>query len=156
MKYVRGFTPLEILAVVTALGLVAGVVVPSVIDTAADIRPASMAVTVNQIRQQITLHAAVGDGIRAASGYPDSIEPAWFGHDELPLHTWTGRPLSVLEVDGAPDEQFPAELTYAAGDSDAPSAWYNRSNGAFCALVPDDLEGEQVVVDTFNRINGLE
>lgn len=155
MKYFRVCTPLEILAVVTAIGLVAGVVVPSVIDTAGDIRPASMAVTVTQVRQQIAYHAAVGDVAAAPSGFPERIEPAWFGQS-LPRHVWTGHPMVVLEVDGTAAEIFPPDLAYPAGVREAPNAWYNRTNGAFCALVPDDLDGDEAIVGAFNRVNGFD
>ncbi len=148
-----GFTLLEILAVVTILGILAGVVMPQFASASGDAKIAASAATGNLIRKQIEYHAALGDVVLSAGGYPDEIDPGWFGSGVLPKHPWTGQPM-ILEVeDEDPDEVYPEDKTFDLTEADEINAWYNTTNGAFCVLLPDSLGGEAEIIEAFNLAN---
>ncbi len=148
-----GFTLLEILAVVTILGILAGVVMPQFLSASGDAKLAASAATVNLIRKKIEYHAARGDVVLSAGGYPAEIDPGWFGSGLLPKHAWTGKPMILKVKDKPPDEVYPEDKTFDLTEADKKNTWYNTTNGAFCVLVPESLGDDAEIIEAFNLAN---
>ena len=148
MRKPAGYTLIEILAVVTILGILGAIVVPQVSDLGGLSRPRVMASTVRHVRQQITYHAAISSG-----GYPLDPDPMWFRDGRMPKHLWTDRPIIVESVDGYWDEVYPPEMDFDLADPDAANGWYNATNGEFCVLVPHQGTDE-ATEDLFYLVNG--
>ena len=153
----RGFTLIEVLIVVAILLVLAGIVHPLVDRVGDQARPAVMATTVRQVRDQIRYHAGLGDGPMSAEGFPNSIEPAWFTAGMMPEDVWTRRPLSIQVVHGSKDATVPPKVTFVIKPDGRPAghtAWYNAANGSFCIRVPKlGTPPEQQAL--FAEVNGL-
>jgi len=144
-----GFTLIEILIALSIVAVIAAIVLPRALDAAGLGKPAVMAANVRMVRQMIEYRAAL-----SPYGYPDEVDPIWFPTGQLPNHPWTGRPIVIRVVDGALNENLPQSAVFDKGDPDAPTAWYNRTNGAFCALVPmrDNPDEDRAL---FREVNDL-
>jgi prepilin-type N-terminal cleavage/methylation domain-containing protein len=154
MKHRYGFTLLEILSVVTLLGILAAIVVPQFSSATDEARPAAMATTVVYVRKQISYHSAMGDVALSAEGFPESIHPSWFMFGRMPEHAWAGGPMIVKIMDKNPDEVYPKNKTFKP-DPGEDNAWYNNTNGAFCVLVPDTFKDDAEIISAFNKANGV-
>ncbi|MHC4414052.1 MAG: type II secretion system protein [Planctomycetota bacterium] len=157
MRKRSAFTLIEVLIVMSILVVLAGVVYPIIADTAAMGGPTTMANTVRQVREQITYHAAVGDVPLSAEGHPNTIDPAWFAGGRLPEDAWTYRPLNIQVVHGAKDQVHPNNKSYQLrpdGQAAGHTAWYNASNGAFCARVPRIGTPDEILA-TYNYVNNV-
>ncbi len=150
MKHRHGFTLLEILAVVSILGILAAMVLPQVGSAAEEARNAALAANVVHVRKQIAYHAAIGDVALSEEGFPDTIDPSWFMFGRMPKHAWAGSSIRVKVKDKPADEVYPEEKTY---EPDEENAWYNTTNGAFCVLIPDIIEDEAEIIAVFNQAN---
>ena len=155
MRKPSGFTLVEVFIVVALLAVLAGIVYPVFADVGEFSRAGAMATTVNTVREKILYHAALGDVPLSMEGYPNDISPGWFAGGQMPRHSWTDRPLKIQVVHGPKSAPYPNKKWYTVkpnGDAAGHSAWYNASNGSFCALVPKTgTEDERI--DLFNRIN---
>ncbi len=149
MKTRHGFTLLEILAVVSILGILAAITVPQFASVAKEARPTAMAATVVNVRKQIAYHAGIGDVVMSEDGFPDEIDPSWF-IGGMPKHAWAGGPMTVKVKDEDADEVYPGDKTY---EPNKKNAWYNTTNGAFCVLIPDTIEDEAEIIAVFNQAN---
>ncbi len=148
MRKRDGFTLVEILIAVSIVAILAGIVVPRFAHLSDDARPGIMATTVRQVREKIEYHAAIG-------GTPRDVSATWFTNHRLPDHVWTDRALLIDAVDGSLGQRAPADITFDPTGSSEVTAWYNRTNGAFCALVPDTGDGATNLT-LFHLINGDE
>ena len=120
-------------------------------------RPAVMASTVRQVREQIVYRAGLGDGPMSAQGFPNGIEPAWFAARGMPQDVWTNQPLNVQVVHGPKDATAPSNETFVIKPDGRPAghtAWYNAANGSFCVKVPKKGTPQQQQ-ELFARVNGL-
>jgi type II secretory pathway pseudopilin PulG len=138
--------------VVGLMGILAAVVIVqfnNMLDTG---RAESMSVTVRHIRELVELKAAMHAVPSAPSGYPATIDPAWFQCDDLPYHTWTNDPMQVEVVNAASDVVYPAVKVFDPNDATADNAWYNTTNGAFCVRVGDEGSGVEKL-RAFNAAN---
>ena len=153
----RGLTLIEVLIVMAIIMVLAGIVHPLAHRVSDQARPAIMASTVKQVREQITYHTGLGDVPMSAEGFPNSIEPAWFTAGLMPQDVWTRQPLGVQVVHGSKSATAPAQVTFVIRPDGRPAghtAWYNAANGAFCARVPKrGTPPEQQAL--FAEINGL-
>ncbi len=155
MRKPSGFTLIEVLIVMAILAILAGIVYPGLAAVGEFGRTGAMAVTVTTVREKILYHAAVGDVPLSMKGYPNDISPGWFAGGQMPRHGWTERPLDIQVVHDPKSVLYPNNKWYTVkpdGDADGNSAWYNASNGSFCALVPN-IGTEDERIDLFNRIN---
>lgn len=143
------------LIVVVILGILASVVVPRFVESDQVTRETLMASTVRYVRQMIQYHKNSGTADLAESGFPEEIEPSWFRGNVLPDHSWSGMPLVIDVEDGDPDDDFPASKTCDPNEVGGFTAWYNRSNGAFCVLVPA-RETDEATLAAFNAANGCQ
>ncbi len=150
MKPRHGFTLLEILAVVSILGILSAIVVPQFASAAEEARPAAMAANVVHVRKQIAYHAAIGDVALSQEGFPDTIDPSWFTFGRMPKHAWAGSPITVTVKSKPADEVYPKKKTYMPNQK---NAWYNTTNGAFCVLVPDTIGDDAKIIAVFNKAN---
>lgn len=153
----HGFTLIEVLIAMAITVVLTGLVYPLVADVGDLAGPASMAATVRQVREKVIYHTVLGDGPMSAEGYPNGIEPSWFNTGVLPADVWTGEPLKVQVVHGSKDATYPTgHVSFVIKPDGRPgghTAWYNASNGSFCALVPKEgTKDEQM--ELFRRING--
>ena len=106
-----GFTLVEVLATVTIMAVIAGLVIPRFSGIVDRSLPAVMSATVKQVREHIEYHAAA-----SVDGYPWEVDPRWFVTGRMPDHVWTDRWLVVEVVDGFADERCPEFITFDLDD----------------------------------------
>jgi prepilin-type N-terminal cleavage/methylation domain-containing protein len=153
----RGLTLVEVLTVMAIILLLAGIVHPILHGLGNQANPAVMAATVRQIREQIAYHTGRGDVPMSNEGYPNAIDPAWFAAGRMPEDVWTNEPLSVQVVHGSKTATRPPQVFFNINPHGRPSghtAWYNASNGSFCALVPKEGTPQEQK-ELFDLINGF-
>lgn len=151
-RQATGFTLIEVLIVVVILGILGAIVIPRFLESDRVSRTNILSNTVRYIRQMVTYYKQTDDFPRAASGYPEEIEPSWFRTASLPRHTWTNEPLLVEVVDGPPGQKYPSTKTFDPASDSPYTAWYNRTNGAFVALIPPQ-EDDENTLSVFNAVN---
>lgn len=144
------FTLIDTLIALVITAILATMVIPRARDFTGLGESAAMAATVNQVRSAIRFHAAIGDVELSTEGFPKEIHESWF-RGQLPSSHWTGEPFKIQTVHGPKERRSPNKKTYDPG-SGAPTAWYNASNGSFCAYVP---KGAVLNEDAlFEAVNG--
>lgn len=156
MRKRSAFTIIEILIVSAILLVLAGIVYPLVAEMPRNAQTVTMTGVVRLIRQKILYHAAVADVPLSREGYPNTIDPAWFGNGLLPQNVWTKRPLKIQTVHGSKDRMVPNHKTFKLPRSNGVgqhTAWYNAATGAFVALVPK-IGSEADMRGMFNLVNG--
>ncbi|MCH8006611.1 MAG: prepilin-type N-terminal cleavage/methylation domain-containing protein [Planctomycetes bacterium] len=156
MRKRSAFTIIEILIVSAILLVLAGIVYPLVAELPRNAQTVTMTGVVRLIRQKILYHAAVADVPLSREGYPNTIDPAWFGNGLLPQNVWTKRPLKIQTVHGSKDRMVPNHKTFKPPRSNGVgqhTAWYNAATGAFVALVPK-IGSEADMRGMFNLVNG--
>jgi type II secretory pathway pseudopilin PulG len=146
------FTLIELLIIVSVLGILAAIVAPMISNSSDQARIEAIASNVSQIRADIIYHAGVADVPLSAGGSPTMVQAAWFRGGQLPEHAWTGAPMVVQVVNGAANAVYPAVKVFNPMIAGATSAWYNAINGAFCALVPPD-DTDAKTLARFNAAN---
>lgn len=156
MRKRSAFTIIEILIVSAILLVLAGIVYPLVAELPRNVQTVTMTGVVRLIRQKILYHAAVADVPLSREGYPNTIDPAWFGNGLLPQNVWTKRPLKIQTVHGSKDRMVPNHKTFKLPRSNGVgqhTAWYNAATGAFVTLVPK-IGSEADMRGMFNLVNG--
>ncbi|MCP3905400.1 MAG: type II secretion system protein [Planctomycetes bacterium] len=151
----RAFTLIEIMIVVVILSLLGVILVARATNFIGLGRAEAMGANVGHIREQIGYQAATQGAPLAASGYPLAVDGGWFRSSEMPRHTWTGQPLLVQTVTADPNDYFPATKTFDPNAGAQPNAWYNVSNGSFCALVADEGDAGETL-EMFNIANNVQ
>ncbi|HWB20542.1 MAG TPA: type II secretion system protein [Phycisphaerales bacterium] len=124
----RAFTLIELMIVISILAILAALVIPSMAGASDQARIETMATNVEAVRTQIVMHAS-------SSSYPSSVDASWFKNSKLPRHAWTGEELVVEAVSLGADVIYPETKTYDPSVGGAANAWYNSTNGNFCARV---------------------
>lgn len=138
--------------VIAILGILAAVVVPMMGSTNDMARVEAMASNVNHVRTLVLAHAGSGDVPLSLGGYPTTIDPAWFRGGKLPTHAWTDHPIVVEVVNAAATIVYPAVKAFDPSVRGAFTAWYNASNGKFCARVPAKPTDAETL-EIFNQSN---
>lgn len=146
------FSLIELLIVFAIIGILAAILIPRFAASEDAGRAQSMASTVRLIRQLIGTHAATADVPLSTGGHPVSIDTGWFPGGELPRHAWSERPIVVQVVAGGANDYYPAGKTFNKSAIGAVSAWYNTTNGAFCALV-GPAQDDAATIARFNDAN---
>ncbi len=156
MRSRAGFTLIEFLIVMAILLILSGIVYPKFAGIKMNTEGRTMAATARQIRNQIQLHASIADVPLSFEGYPAEVDPAWFPGRNLPKDPWTRGEFKVQVVAGPKDASEPNNKTFKIkndGGFTGHTAWYNKSNGAFCVKVPD-RGSEADIQEMFRLING--
>ena len=156
MRSRAGFTLIEVLIVVSIMLVLSAVVYPKVIDLKVDTEGRAMAMPVRQVREQIRLHAALADYPLSVEGFPREIDPDWFPGRRLPRDLWTFREFDIQVVAGPKGATEPNNKTFNLkpdGTAAGHTAWYNKSNGAFCVKIPDK-GSEDRIQELFQLANG--
>jgi prepilin-type N-terminal cleavage/methylation domain-containing protein len=148
----RAFTLVEVLIVVVILGILAAIVMPRFSRSDDLTRTRVMAAGVRHIRELVIYHAAARDTTLSASGYPTGLDPDWFRNGTLPEHAWTGLPIIADVVSDGEDDVYPGTKTFNPATAGADNAWYNDTNGAFCVLVPPQVN-DAATLQSFNDAN---
>ncbi|MHC4106688.1 MAG: hypothetical protein ACYSTY_01245 [Planctomycetota bacterium] len=106
---------------------------------------------VRRFQQQITLHAALGQGEHSKRGFPMTVDPAWFAGN-LPRNPLLGPGHPWLEIAGEEERDLvhPPER-WAAGPHVA-QFWYNPHMGRVRARVPAGIPDSRAL-EMYNRIN---
>lgn len=138
--------------VIAILGILAAIMIPKFQESDDLTRTRVMAAGVRHIRQLIEYHASARDTTISAGGFPNAIDANWFRNGIMPEHTWTIAPMIVNEVTGAATDYYPATKTFNPSTAGAANAWYNRTNGAFCVLVPAQVD-DAATLQIFNDAN---
>jgi general secretion pathway protein G len=130
----RGFTLIEMVAVLAILGLLAAMAVPLLELTARRAQEHALRTALRELRMAIDAHKAAADGGRIVvgrstegSGYPESLDALVQG---VPLADDQGRPLPTARLyllrrlprDPFADPQLPAAQTWGLRASDTPPA----------------------------------
>jgi prepilin-type N-terminal cleavage/methylation domain-containing protein len=139
MRQRSAFTFIEVMIALAIVGILVGILYPMVVDLEDVSQARVMQATVRHIRDKIELHTALRDGPVSPEGYPSGVTAQWFPTGHVPLHSWTGQPMDIQVVHGPKTATEPNHKSFnqkADGSSAGHDAWYNASNGAFCALVP--------------------
>ena len=155
MRSHSGFTLIEVLIVMALLTILSAIAYPKLHMLQVDTEGRAMAATVRHVREQIQLHASIADVPLSYDGYPSHIDPAWFPGHILPRDPWTYKQLKIQIVEGPKDATEPNNKTFRIngnGGIAGHSAWYNRSNGAFCIKVPD-AGSEDDIQEMFHLVN---
>jgi general secretion pathway protein G len=151
-RRLRAFTLVELLIVITVLGILAALVVPHIARADDISRADTLAVNVRHIREVISLHSGRTGTPQSPQGYPAALDPAWFHGGHFPKHTWTGTWMIVETVAGAVNDVYPAVKTFNPNDPTAANAWYNTASGAFCVRVPPQADNARTLL-MFNTAN---
>jgi prepilin-type N-terminal cleavage/methylation domain-containing protein len=148
----RAFTLIEIMIVIAILALLAAILIANVTNLLGFGRSETLSSTVSHVRRLVEYRAASGEPPLAASGYPPEIDAQWFTKGQLPVHTWTRRPMRIETVDAGADALYPVVKTFDTDDAAAFNAWYNVDNGAFCVRVSNEHAGADLL-EQFNTAN---
>ena len=148
----RAFSLIELLIIIAMLGILSAIVMPYYTDNSDMARTEALATNVAHVRSLIVQHSNDPDTPLAPSGFPASIQNSWFRSGSPPYHAWTGQPLIIEVDDASPSVFYPAVKTYDLNNPLAPTAWYNTTNGAFCARVPPMATNARTL-EIFNGVN---
>ncbi len=157
MRSRAGFTLIEILIAMAIVVILSAIAYPKFVGLQSDAQGSMLATTVHRVRQKIQLHMSIADVALSPEGYPDEVDPAWFHGRRLPKDPWTYSQFKIQVVAGPKDASEPNHKTFKLkkdGSFTGHTAWYNKSNGAFCVKVPDK-GSEDDILDMFRLINGL-
>lgn len=139
----RGFTLVEIMIVVSILGILAALVVPKYVNSKDDAVASALASNVEMIREQISLYHAKN------GAYPNEIDTTWFAGG-IPEHPENDIGLDLIQINATAGLYHPAWKVLKA---DAVGAYfYNPIEGTFHARVADKGSAA-ATIDFYNRVN---
>lgn len=116
-------------------------------------RIASARVSAQRLERQIRIQAATGRVALNGRGWPETVDPAWFG-DDPPLNPLIpmGRPW--VEVAAEDEDTLTDPPIRQSVSRDLAMFWYNPSTGAVRARVGPTIS-DQSGLDMYNRVNGV-
>jgi hypothetical protein len=139
---------------ITAVASFGAAIGPKLSLGASEVHDAVLRDRVQAVRGVLDLHRRSPTVRLAESGWPVAVSGAWFASGDLPAHPATSAPFAVEVVDGARDQVAPSTKCFEVTDRSAHTLWYNRTNGALCARVPQTAS-EREMLASFNAVNGL-
>ena len=156
MQSRAGFTLIELLIAMAIMLILSAIAYPKVVGLKDNAQGTILATTVHQVRREIQLHMSIADVALSDEGFPEKVDPAWFPGRRLPRDPWTYGQFKIQIVAGPKDASEPNNKTFQLkgdGGFTGHTAWYNKSNGAFCVKVPD-RGSEADILELFRLING--
>jgi len=142
--WAHGFTLIELMIVVSILGILGALVVPKYVNAKDDAVASSLANNVQMVREQISLYHAKN------GAYPASIDTTWFAGG-IPEHPENKLGLPLIQINSTPGLYHPSSKVLAAGVTGA--YFYNNVEGTFQARVAD--KGTSAATLAFyNKVNG--
>ncbi|MFK7787983.1 MAG: type II secretion system protein [Phycisphaeraceae bacterium] len=142
----RGLTLIELMIVVSILGILAAIVVPTFSQGSDDAKHATAAVNVKAVQTKIQEYYLNHDA------WPDTIDPGWFAGGAIPDNPYIdGTPsLVVQNITGKTelDVKYP-------NSSGSMIFWYNRATGSFHTRVPW-AGSDEATLELYNRVNHIE
>jgi len=138
-----GFTLVELMLVVSILGILAALVVPKYVNAQDDAAASALAGNVKMIREQITLYHAK-HGV-----YPDDIDAGWFAGG-VPEHPENKFGMPTIQTLAAANLSHPAQKVLYDGGAGA--YIYNSVEGTFNARV-GDKGSAAATLDFYNKVN---
>ena len=139
----HAFTLIDLMIVITILGVLAAIVLPMFQTHKAEAATAALQTTLRNVKEEIVLYRATNNAI------PPNIDPDWFAKDVLPEHPENTIGVAALELATGP-AAHPTDKVLKAGVSGA--FWYNQGNAAFRARVSDQ-GAESETLTYYNFIN---
>jgi prepilin-type N-terminal cleavage/methylation domain-containing protein len=140
----HAFTLIELLIVVSILGILAAIVVPRFAAGRQEATEAALATNVRSIRVQITRYMA------DHGEYPDQIKGEWFAGDELPEHPDNTFDVPWVHILTNAKRYHPTNKVLKKSVGGA--YWYNPKLGTFHARVVDQGSAADTLA-LYNRVN---
>ena len=146
VKKKPGFTLVEMLIVISVLGILAALVYPYVAVGKEEAQASAASSTLESLRKQISLYHA------ERGAFPTGIPNDWFAGGKKPTNPFSGEQVATVEVETSKDaaRTEPADKIVTAG---TPPIWYNPANGAVRMRVNSQKTAAETVA-LYNRING--
>ncbi len=146
---------INIVGIITGLGLVAGVAFHRHTMVQQDMRIEETIVNLHRFERELKVRAAT-DGVKLNSrGWPITVDPSWFADTQAPRNTLltTDRPWVELATLEQANLLHPP-IRVANGNGLA-SFWYNQFQGIIRTRVPPQTS-DQRTLELYNRINGAQ
>ncbi|MFG0252799.1 MAG: hypothetical protein ACF8NJ_08005 [Phycisphaerales bacterium JB038] len=143
---------IDTLVALMLAGLLGGILLYRQQDRTSDERIEQVQQSLQRIRQQVVLHAAMADTDLTGRGFPAEIDPEWFA-DSLPENSLAqgNHPWVEIASRGHADLRNPPVRVLL--DESYATFWYNPYQGLVRARVPGDVSDERAL-QFYNRING--
>ncbi len=106
---------------------------------------------VQRLRQVIAFHAAAGDVALTKTGWPITVDPAWF-EGSVPLNHLVSSAQPWLEIADELDASLEHPPSIVAEEKSEATFWYNANNGIVRARVPRKLS-DRSAIELYNRVN---
>jgi len=140
-----GFSLVEILIVVSILGILAAMVIPRFANATEQAKAATALANARQVQTKINEYESVH------GEWPATIDADWFAGGRIPRNPWAPDAQDPLFVEEAGTATHP-RVKYFLGDR---RLWYNSDSGRFRVLVPLGSSAEEVI-EMYNEANGSE
>ncbi|MFI4860434.1 MAG: type II secretion system protein [Phycisphaerales bacterium JB063] len=139
----RAFTLIELLIIVSILGILASIVIPRFANSKALATNSALTTSVSGINTKLA------DVFARTGEWPATIEPAWFigGEPDHVQNTFGVPMIQTVTTDGL---EHPADKVLKAGVGGA--YWYNPNEGVFRARVVDQGSAA-ATLDLYNQVN---
>lgn len=106
---------------------------------------------VRRFQRQIVLKAAIAQAADRSAGYPETVDPAWFG-DNLPMNLLLDEGHPWVEVAARGDRLLKHPTDPSANEMIDAQFWYNPYLGIVRARVPADVSDAKAV-ELYNSVN---
>ncbi|MBI1336205.1 MAG: prepilin-type N-terminal cleavage/methylation domain-containing protein [Phycisphaera sp.] len=148
MAQTRAFTLVELIIVITVLGILGALVIPMFARGDTQAMTAATQSNLRAINQQAVMYQADHGSM------PDAIDPAWFPNNKVPANPFdSSHPHNVQNLDSAiTDPTYKVIHRYSSGHH---GWWYNTRLGVLRAR-PDDVGSYEATLQTYNAINGTD
>ncbi len=103
------------------------------------------------LHQQLLYQAALGDVTLTSTGFPERLDPAWFGH-ELPVNPLAPPPDWPWADVAPPGDRHDHPPDPVLRDPAQAGFWYNPNRGIVRLRVPEQLS-RQRTLELYNALN---